>query len=147
LKGWDRLARRDDQYSDSVTIAIVGKYTGSQDAYLSVTRSLSHAAMAADRHLIVKWVDSTMLESNISAEQSQAEEAWNALKHCDGILIPGGFGDRGVMGKIAACKYMLVNTKFHFSVSVLECRFDNLLLQMTSFNLLKLATTVTGCGD
>ena len=106
LVRWQKFARRDDEYEHAVTIAIVGKYTGLTDSYLSVIRGLSHSAMNTDRRLVLKWVESSMLEPEVKlSHPDKHEAAWAAIKECDGILIPGGFGDRGVRGKIAACRY------------------------------------------
>jgi CTP synthase len=84
----------------TVTIAIVGKYTALSDAYLSVSEALKHAAAANKCTLKIKWINSeTITKRNVSKK----------LKELDGILIPGGFGNRGVEGKIAAVCYAREN--------------------------------------
>lgn len=80
----------------SVEIAIVGKYVRLSDAYLSVVESLRHAAIATHGDLRLRWVNSEALET---------EPAENYLSGVDGIIVPGGFGSRGIDGKIAAIKY------------------------------------------
>ncbi|XP_066361762.1 uncharacterized protein [Miscanthus floridulus] len=89
-----------------VRIAMVGKYTGLSDSYLSVIKALLHASVALDRKLVVDWVPSCDLEDSTAEETPDAyEKAWELLKGADGVLVPGGFGDRGVQGKILAAKY------------------------------------------
>ena len=86
-----------------VCIAIVGKYNRGTDAYLSIVRALGHAAVHANRKLEYRWVDSEHLQDE-ATEQERAK-AQEELDKCDGILVPGGFGDRGIEGKIRACRY------------------------------------------
>ncbi|XP_066361592.1 uncharacterized protein [Miscanthus floridulus] len=93
LSEWTERASRCDRLKTPVRIAMVGKYTGLSDSYLSVIKALLHASVALDRKLVVDWVPSCDLED------STAEEG------ADGVLVPGGFGDRGVQGKILAAKY------------------------------------------
>ncbi|OEL18244.1 CTP synthase [Dichanthelium oligosanthes] len=89
-----------------VRIAMVGKYTGLSDSYLSVLKALLHASVDCRRKLVVDWVASTDLEDSTAIEAPDAyKAAWNLLKGAHGILVPGGFGDRGVQGKILAAKY------------------------------------------
>ena len=114
---WIKLARRAEDYEKQVTIAIVGKYTGSQDTYLSVLRALGHAAAACDLRLVLNWVESQILEpDNKVAKADKYAAAWDVLKTADGILIPGGFGDRGVLGKILACQYAREQKKPYFGI-------------------------------
>ncbi|KAG2599086.1 hypothetical protein PVAP13_5KG414400 [Panicum virgatum] len=92
--------------STKVRIAMVGKYTGLSDSYLSVLKALLHASVDCRRKLVVDWVASTDLEDSTVIEAPDAyKAAWDLLKGADGILVPGGFGDRGVQGKILAAKY------------------------------------------
>ncbi len=79
-----------------VTIALVGKYTELHDAYLSVAESLFHAGTACGAHVDIQWVDSQHLT---------AENLTETLCGCSGILVPGGFGDRGIEGMILAAQY------------------------------------------
>ena len=96
-----QLAERWDALGAAVTIAMVGKYTGLSDAYLSVIKALQHACLAANRKLDLAWIDAEKLEPG----QEGGEEAWATLKRADGILVPGGFGARGVEGKILAAHH------------------------------------------
>ncbi|KAG2666999.1 hypothetical protein I3760_15G091600 [Carya illinoinensis] len=106
LKEWTARTKVFDELHDPVTIAMVGKYTGLSDSYLSVLKALLHASVACHRKLIVKWVAASELE-DIAAEEAPDvyKAAWDCLKGADGVLVPGGFGDRGVQGKILAAKY------------------------------------------
>ena len=102
---WDSLLsqiRKVKEEQNVVKIAIVGKYTGLQDSYLSVIKALEHAATNADRELKIFWIES----SNLSDE---THDDWNNLKEAHGILVPGGFGHRGTKGKIIAIKYAREN--------------------------------------
>jgi CTP synthase len=88
--------------SKSVTIAIVGKYVALQDAYLSVSESLRHAGIANDTAIQIKWVNAEEIEDPDTDMASY-------LGDVDGILVPGGFGDRGVEGKVKAITYAREN--------------------------------------
>ena len=88
-------------------IALVGKYTKLHDAYLSVNEALSHAGYENGAHVSIEWVDSEQLtEENIAQK----------LDGCDGILVPGGFGDRGIEGMILAAQYARVNNLPYFGI-------------------------------
>ncbi|MFL5819503.1 MAG: CTP synthase [Solirubrobacteraceae bacterium] len=95
LEAWRDLTRRADDSRQAVRIALVGKYVRLEDAYLSVVEALRHAGFEHGCQVEVDWVDSESLDP------AQAREA---LAAADGILIPGGFGGRGVEGKIAAAR-------------------------------------------
>ena len=86
--------------SKTVRIALVGKYVELQDAYLSVVESLKHAGYDYDADIELEWVN---------AEEVTEENAGEILKNADGIIVPGGFGERGVDGKINAIKYAREN--------------------------------------
>ncbi|DAC47445.1 MAG: CTP synthetase [Euryarchaeota archaeon] len=107
LDEWKEMADKVDTLEDQVRIAMVGKYTGLSDSYLSVIKALQHSAFAVDRKLIIDWIESADLDPNDRTDRY--EEAWRILKEADGILVPGGFGNRGVEGKIAAANYARVN--------------------------------------
>ncbi len=96
LASWEEMVRRARVSHPSVRIAIVGKYIRLHDAYLSISEALSHAGFALDVSVEIVWVES----ADVTGEN--AEEL---LKGCAGILVPGGFGDRGIEGMIAACRY------------------------------------------
>ncbi|MDC0341392.1 CTP synthase (glutamine hydrolyzing) [Candidatus Poseidoniaceae archaeon] len=108
LAEWRKMALHLDTLEQEVRIAMVGKYTGLSDAYLSVIKSLQHAAMAVDRKLVIDWVEASHLEDDWSDAEESAS-AWKMLKGADGILVPGGFGDRGIEGKITAANYSRIN--------------------------------------
>lgn len=103
LAEWRAMAHRLDKLSEDVHIAMVGKYTDLSDAYLSVIKSLQHAAIAVERKLTIDWIEASDLED------SKNSEAWNLLRNANGVLVPGGFGDRGIEGKILAAQYAREN--------------------------------------
>ena len=106
LDEWSEMAHRVDKLSEDVIIAMVGKYTNLSDSYLSVIKSLQHAAMAVNRRLTITWIEASHLEDDWQKESlDEFEQAWNGLKGAHGILVPGGFGDRGIEGKILAAQY------------------------------------------
>lgn len=99
MQGWhDMVARMLKKYDKKVTIAVVGKYVALQDAYISITESLRHAAVANETELDIHWVN---------AEEIEADDTDMAkvMAGVDGILVPGGFGNRGIEGKIKAIQY------------------------------------------
>lgn len=100
LDEWKALVARIKNIKDRVRIAIVGKYVILPDAYLSIVESLRHAGYAKEYGVDVEWVD---------AENLTPSEVESKLAGMDGILIPGGFGVRGIEGKIQAAKYARVN--------------------------------------
>ena len=107
LDDWKHMADKVDRLEEQVHIAMVGKYTGLSDSYLSVIKALQHSAFAVDRKLVIDWIESTNLDPHNVTEKH--DEAWELLRAADGILVPGGFGNRGVEGKIAAANYARVN--------------------------------------
>ncbi|XP_027911944.1 CTP synthase-like isoform X1 [Vigna unguiculata] len=111
FKEWIATTKVYDKFNESVRIAMVGKYTNLSDAYLSVLKALLHASVACNRKLVVDWVPAENLEDDTSKEDPDAHKAaWALLKGANGILVPGGFGDRGVQGKILAAKYARENS-------------------------------------
>uniref|UniRef100_A0A453A257 CTP synthase n=8 Tax=Aegilops tauschii subsp. strangulata TaxID=200361 RepID=A0A453A257_AEGTS len=110
LDEWVARATLYDTLQDEVRIAMVGKYTGLSDSYLSVLKALLHASVSCHKKLVVDWVASTDLEDSTASEAPDAyKAAWTLLKGADGVLVPGGFGDRGVKGKMMAAKYAREN--------------------------------------
>lgn len=79
---------------EEVTISLVGKYVSLHDAYISIVESLKHGGIQNYSNVNIKWINS---------EEVTAKTADKLLKDSDGILVPGGFGDRGIEGKIIAC--------------------------------------------
>ncbi|MDA8216867.1 MAG: CTP synthase [Dehalococcoidales bacterium] len=107
LKEWREIVRRAKAPTHEVTIALVGKYVALHDAYLSVGEGLAHAGIFHDARVNVRWVNSEELEE-VEADLGSAaarERLAAALEGADGILVPGGFGGRGVEGKVAAVEY------------------------------------------
>lgn len=96
MTDWQALIDRMKSISDKIDIAIVGKYVQLPDAYLSVVEALTHAGFEHEVEVCIEWVD---------AEQVTQENAEELFRDIDGILVPGGFGDRGIEGKIAAIRY------------------------------------------
>ena len=106
LSEWRKMALNLDTLTEEVSIAMVGKYTELSDAYLSVIKSLQHAAMEVNRKLRINWIEASHLEDSWKNKSNEEfENSWNMLKSSDGILVPGGFGDRGIEGKILAAQY------------------------------------------
>ena len=97
---WDTLVRKATQPKRSCRIALVGKYVAVRDAYKSVHEALQHAGMAKDAHVEVVPIEAEELENG-----KGKKDIGKLLGNFDGILIPGGFGSRGVEGKIAAIRY------------------------------------------
>ena len=114
LDDWRRMAHHLDALQENVTIAMVGKYTDLSDAYLSVIKALQHAAMAADRKLTIDWLEAGELEHGVPDDVHA--DAWKRLRAADGILVPGGFGHRGVEGKILAANYARTNGVPYFGI-------------------------------
>lgn len=110
---WARMAFKLDLFEDSVKILIVGKYTGLQDSYLSVIKSLKHASMAVERKLDLIWVEAAHLEKDFENAEMGGEkeyaEAWAKMKSADGVVVPGGFGTRGFLGKVLAAQHCREN--------------------------------------
>jgi CTP synthase len=96
LEAWAALMSSADRATQSVKIALVGKYVALEDAYKSVTEALNHSGYLHECKVEVDWVDSETLETD--------EVAQRRLSDADGILIPGGFGGRGIEGKIRAAR-------------------------------------------
>jgi CTP synthase len=99
LARWTEPIERAARATRTVRIALVGKYVQLEDAYLSVCEALRHAASLQDGRVEIDWIDSEKLESR------QDGELERRLGDADGILIPGGFGGRGIEGKIAAAQF------------------------------------------
>jgi CTP synthase len=96
MKPWEKLVERVRKQKPTVKVALVGKYVELQDAYMSVREALKHAALANDVEVEIGWVHSADLEK---------DRGWDIIQKADGILVPGGFGSRGIEGKIMAARY------------------------------------------
>ncbi|AKO94802.1 CTP synthase [Priestia filamentosa] len=104
---WKGLVNKVKNLSGKATIALVGKYVELQDAYISVVESLRHAGYDFDTDVKIKWLNS----ENITEENVKEE-----LANVDGIIVPGGFGDRGIEGKITTIKYARENKVPFFGI-------------------------------
>ncbi len=96
LSLWSRVIKKIKEPEDTVTIAIVGKYVGLKDSYKSLIEALTHGGIANNVKVDIHWVDAEEIEKN---------GADRYLNEVDGILVPGGFGERGIEGKIEAVGY------------------------------------------
>ena len=100
LTGWNDMIKRVKGCTKKVTIGLVGKYVELEDAYLSVAEALRHGGFENSAEVEIKWIQSEGITDENAAEK---------LGCCDGIIIPGGFGDRGIEGMISAIKYAREN--------------------------------------
>lgn len=96
LSRWQEITERATKPEGEVTVAVVGKYTGLLDAYKSLAEALTHGGIANNVKVKLDWIDSEIFEG---------DNTMQALEGVHGILVPGGFGERGVEGKIAAAKF------------------------------------------
>lgn len=107
MKEWESLVQRVKSLHKTTEIAIVGKYVALHDAYLSIVESLGHAGIALDSEIKIRWVDAERItDANVADE----------LNGVHGILVPGGFGDRGIEGKITAIRYARENNVPFFGI-------------------------------
>lgn len=103
---WRDLADRHDRLLKEVTIALVGKYTQLEDAYSSVIKSLQHSALGVSHRLNLRCIEADHLEHSMLKENpSKYHDAWHTLVGANGVLVPGGFGKRGIEGKILAANW------------------------------------------
>jgi CTP synthase (UTP-ammonia lyase) len=100
LSDWEDMVQSLKNPKEEVTVALVGKYTQLHDAYISVVESLKHGAVAHHASINIKWIPSETVTSENAAE---------LLNDVSGIVVPGGFGDRGIEGKINAIQYAREN--------------------------------------
>ena len=104
---WEKMVNTIYAEREKVNIALVGKYVELHDAYMSVREALNHAALSLNLDLDIEWVHSADLEKG---------KAFEKFEKADGILVPGGFGSRGIEGKIAAARYARENNKPFFGL-------------------------------
>lgn len=102
IKEWEKLVKTTDNLKDEIEISLVGKYVELHDAYISVVESLKHAGYPIGVKVNINWVDSEKLES----PDTDLKEIF---KNSQGIIVPGGFGSRGIEGMIKAAKYAREN--------------------------------------
>ncbi|HOO96680.1 MAG TPA: CTP synthase [Caldisericia bacterium] len=100
IEDWKQMTKRSMNLTDEIRIAMIGKYTKLGDAYLSVNEALKHAGIHTNMKVNIDWID---------AESLMDENNLQILKKFDGILVPGGFGYRGIEGKIRAAKFAREN--------------------------------------
>jgi CTP synthase len=105
--GWDAMVQKVSHPHPQVKVALVGKYVELHDAYMSVREALKHAGLALDVDVDILWVHSSDLEKGRS---------WEDVKAADGILVPGGFGSRGIEGKLQAAHYARENKVPYFGL-------------------------------
>ncbi len=107
LSEWAEMVNKIKNLKNKVTIALVGKYTELHDAYMSVAEALKHAGIANDSEIEIKWVHSgDIAEPNVK----------DCLDGVDGVLVPGGFGNRGIEGKILVARYARENGIPYFGI-------------------------------
>ncbi len=107
LKPWKKLVTKINSLKKVVTIGIVGKYTNLKDSYKSLNEALIHGGIENSSKVEIKWVN---------AEKLNKKNLKNNLDKCDGILVPGGFGKRGIDGKIEAIRYARENKIPYFGI-------------------------------
>lgn len=96
LDKWKKMVHKQNHPTKEVTIGLVGKYVALHDAYLSVVEALKHASYSCGAKLNIKWINSEKIDEN-------------SFKDVDGLIVPGGFGKRGIEGMIKTCKYARMN--------------------------------------
>lgn len=145
MKQWIDLANRIDNLRHDVNIALVGKYTRLEDSYTSVTKALQHAANAVGFNVVVKFIEASNLEKEMLTEEPAAyHEAWHELCKSDGVIVPGGFGKRGVEGKIEASRWCRENNKPYLGICL---GFQTAVIEF-SRNVLKLeGSHTTECEE
>lgn len=110
LKDWTELCGSYDRSFETVKIALVGKYTHLKDSYTSVIKALEHSSMKIKRRLEIIWVEASDLEPDANeTDKANFHKAWHSLCGADGILVPGGFGQRGTEGMMSAAKWAREN--------------------------------------
>ncbi len=107
LSKWQAIVKRVREPQYAVKIGVVGKYVSLMDSYKSLIEALTHGGIANDTRVQLEWVDADSLTD---------ETAAGALHHCHGILVPGGFGERGTGGKISAIRYARENKVPYFGI-------------------------------
>jgi len=107
LAEWTAMVKRSENAHKKVTIGLVGKYVELHDAYLSVAEALRHGGIVNDASVDIRWIDS---------EDITAENAAEKLSECSGIIVPGGFGKRGIEGMIETIRYARENKVPFFGI-------------------------------
>lgn len=107
LAQWEKLVSHIYARTGTIQIALVGKYVKLHDSYLSIVEALNHASFAVGKNVKIKWVDSDTVT---------AESAPETFRDCAGIILPGGFGMRGIEGMISTCRYARKNQLPYFGI-------------------------------
>ena len=107
LEPWKEINQKLVKPKEEVDIAVVGKYLDLKDSYISITEALIHGGIGNNSKVNMHWIDAEDVEKNGGEEK---------LKACDGVLVPGGFGDRGIEGKILAARYARLNKVPYFGI-------------------------------
>lgn len=107
LAQWEKLVSHIYARTGTIQIALVGKYVKLHDSYLSIVEALNHASFAVGKNVKIKWIDSDTVT---------AESAPEMFRDCAGIILPGGFGMRGIEGMISTCRYARENQLPYFGI-------------------------------
>jgi CTP synthase len=107
LADWARMVETIHARKGDIQIALVGKYVKLHDSYLSIVEALNHASFVVGKNVKIKWVDSDSVTD---------ESAASVFEGCSGIILPGGFGQRGIEGMISACRYARENKLPYFGI-------------------------------
>lgn len=107
LAQWEKLVSHIYARTGTIQIALVGKYVKLHDSYLSIVEALNHASFAVGKNVKIKWIDSDTVT---------AESAPETFRDCAGIILPGGFGMRGIEGMISTCRYARENQLPYFGI-------------------------------
>ena len=106
FNSWKTLAHDYDELLEKVNIVLVGKYTHLSDSYISVIKALEHASLYSKKKLVLTMIESSNLDSETKVKNPTLfETSWATVKNADGLIVPGGFGDRGIEGIIEACRF------------------------------------------
>ncbi len=130
LEQWEDLSERNQNPQAEVNVAVIGKYTGIGDAYKSIAEALDHAGMAHRSKVNVEIIDAKGFEKN---------DLDKVFANKDAILVPGGFGDRGITGKIAAIKYARENKIPYFGIC--------LGMQLATIEMTRNMVGIENCGS
>ena len=107
LADWSKMVERIHARKDEIQVALVGKYVKLHDSYLSIVESLNHASFELGKNVKIKWVDSDTVTD---------ETAASIFEDCTGIILPGGFGQRGIEGMICSCRYARTHNMPYFGI-------------------------------
>jgi CTP synthase len=144
LGEWQIMAESMSTWKETVTICLIGKYTGLQDSYLSVIKALRHAAIECHSQLDLLWVEATQLEPE-QQDTPEGQDAWAKLKQAQGVIVPGGFGNRGFEGKVLAAEYCRTHNKPYLGVCLgfqaMIVEYARNVLQLQGANSSEFSTT------